>query len=109
VRTSLSSLPNSKAGHRDTSTVLTRCCVPRRGAVNLAGAQRDRGVQGLGGLGVGGLGQAAAVSAVGCAGGAEAFHGAFAVPGADLSFGDRELAEENQRLRRRLAHALGQL
>ena len=28
---------------------------------------------------------------------------------ADLSFGDRELAEENQRLRRQLAHALGQL
>ena len=34
------------------------------GAVNLAGAQRDRGVQGLGGLGVGGMGQAAAVSPV---------------------------------------------
>jgi hypothetical protein len=32
--------------------------------VNLAGAQRDRGVQGLGGLGVGGMGQAAAVSPV---------------------------------------------
>ena len=37
---------------------------PRDGAVNLAGAQRDRGVQGLGGLGVGGMGQAAAVSPV---------------------------------------------
>ena len=36
----------------------------RWGAVNLAGAQRDRGVQGLGGLGVGGMGQAAAVSPV---------------------------------------------
>ena len=36
----------------------------RDGAVNLAGAQRDRGVQGLGGLGVGGMGQAAAVSPV---------------------------------------------
>jgi len=35
-----------------------------QGAVNLAGAQRDRGVQGLGGLGVGGMGQAAAVSPV---------------------------------------------
>jgi hypothetical protein len=35
-----------------------------KGAVNLAGAQRDRGVQGLGGLGVGGMGQAAAVSPV---------------------------------------------
>ena len=35
-----------------------------RGAVNLAGAQRDRDVQGLGGLGVGGMGQAAAVSPV---------------------------------------------
>ena len=34
------------------------------GAVNLAGAQRDRGVQGLGGLRVGGMGQAAAVSPV---------------------------------------------
>ena len=34
------------------------------GAVNLAGAQRDRGVQGLGGLDVGGMGQAAAVSPV---------------------------------------------
>jgi hypothetical protein len=34
------------------------------GAVNLAGAQRDRGVQGLGGLGVGGIGQAAAISPV---------------------------------------------
>ena len=37
---------------------------PPTGAVNLAGAQRDRGVQGLGGLGVGGMGQAAAVSPV---------------------------------------------
>ncbi|HWS93882.1 MAG TPA: hypothetical protein VN306_15765 [Mycobacterium sp.] len=37
---------------------------PPDGAVNLAGAQRDRGVQGLGGLGVGGMGQAAAVSPV---------------------------------------------
>ena len=37
---------------------------PAEGAVNLAGAQRDRGVQGLGGLGVGGMGQAAAVSPV---------------------------------------------
>jgi hypothetical protein len=36
----------------------------KNGAVNLAGAQRDRGVQGLGGLGVGGMGQAAAVSPV---------------------------------------------
>ena len=36
----------------------------QEGAVNLAGAQRDRGVQGLGGLGVGGMGQAAAVSPV---------------------------------------------
>ena len=35
---------------------------PSDGAVNLVGAQRDRGVQGLGGLGVGGMGQAAAVS-----------------------------------------------
>jgi hypothetical protein len=34
------------------------------GAVNLDGAQRDRGVQGLGGLGVGGMGQAPAVSPV---------------------------------------------
>lgn len=34
------------------------------GAVNLAGTQRDPGVQGLAGLGVGGLGQAAAVSPV---------------------------------------------
>jgi hypothetical protein len=34
------------------------------GAVNLAGARRDRGVQRLGGLGVGGMGQAAAVSPV---------------------------------------------
>ena len=32
---------------------------PIKCAVNLAGAQRDRGVQGLGGLGVGGMGQAA--------------------------------------------------
>jgi hypothetical protein len=37
---------------------------PARGAVNLAGAQRDRGVQGLGGLGVGGMSQAAAVGPV---------------------------------------------
>jgi hypothetical protein len=45
----------------------SRACTVRRtrpGAVNLAGAQRDRGVQGLGGLGVGGMGQAAAVSSV---------------------------------------------
>ena len=32
--------------------------IPAWGAVNLAGAQRDRGVQGLGGLVVGGMGQA---------------------------------------------------
>ena len=38
--------------------------IATEGAVNLAGAQRDRGVQGLGGLGVGGMGQAAAVSPV---------------------------------------------
>ena len=43
-------------------TVAAKCS--SSGAVNLAGAQRDRGVQGLGGLGVGGMGQAAAVSPV---------------------------------------------
>ena len=36
----------------------------RGGAVNLTGARRDRGVQGLGELGVGGMGQTAAVSPV---------------------------------------------
>ena len=50
------------------STAATCPCgrlrVISKGAVNLAGAQRDRGVQGLGGLGVGGMGQAAAVSPV---------------------------------------------
>ena len=48
----------------DDTCVLRSIPIPLWGAVNLAGAQRDRGVQGLGGLGVGGMGQAAAVSPV---------------------------------------------
>jgi hypothetical protein len=47
-----------------TFPVLVPAIITAGGAVNLAGAQRDRGVQGLGGLGVGGMGQAAAVSPV---------------------------------------------
>jgi hypothetical protein len=47
-----------------THAALAWDAVRRECAVNLAGAQRDRGVQGVGGLGVGGMGQAAAVSPV---------------------------------------------
>jgi hypothetical protein len=48
----------------DQGVVRKRSKKPSKGAVNLAGAQENRGVQGLGGLGVGGMGQAAAVSPV---------------------------------------------
>ena len=56
--------PGCAGGRRSRQLVGRRGSSRRAGAVNLAGAQRDRGVQGLGGLGVGGMGQAAAVSPV---------------------------------------------
>ena len=49
---------------RDQSGSAPYASKAKGGAVNLAGAQRDRGVEGLGGLGVGGMGQAAAVGPV---------------------------------------------
>ena len=52
------------AAHPGHGVVVGLRVEPGVGAVNLAGAQRDRSVQGLGGLGVGGMGQAAAVSPV---------------------------------------------